>query len=94
MLESACDPQARHVARRPPSDRNTAEADLALAAINAADAIEHAGLAGTIGPYEREQLALAYRERDIVEHVETTEAQRQPLELELSHTSSGGGGIV
>ena len=60
------------------------------AAIDAADAVEHAGLAGAVRADQREQLARLDRERHVVEHGEAAEAQRrdrrpraQPYHLRL-----------
>ena len=47
------------------------------AAIDAADAVEHAGLAGAVRADQRQQLAALDRERNAVEHDEAAEAQRQ-----------------
>jgi len=69
-------------------------ADRAVAAVDAAHAVEHAGLAGAVRPDQREQLACFHRERDAVEHGEPAEAQRQALDGKLSHTISGCGGIA
>ena len=58
-----------------------AKADRAVAAVDAADAVEHAGLAGAVRADQREQLAGVDRERHAVEHDEAAEAQRQVLDL-------------
>ncbi len=71
-----------------------AEADAALAPIDAADAVEGAGLAGAVGADQREQLRRLDGERDAVEHGEAAEAQAEVLDLQLSHTTSGCGGIA
>ena len=71
-----------------------AETDLALAAVDAAHAIEHAGLAGAVRADQRKQFARFDRERDAVEHGQAAEAQRQAIDLELSHTISGCGDIA
>src|SRR5512144_1691089 len=73
---------------RPVGDVVAAEADRALAVIDAAHAIEHAGLAGAVRTNEREQLAGLDRERHAVEHGEPAETQREAIERELSHTTS------
>ena len=75
-------------------DRFAAEADRAVAAIDAADAIEHAGLAGAVRADQREQFAAPDRKRHAVQHQEAAEPQRQRLDLELSHTTSGYGDIA
>ena len=73
---------------------SAAEADRALAAIDAADAIEHAGLAGAVRADQREQFAVLDRERHAVEHHEPAEAQREVVDIELSHTISASGDIA
>ena len=65
-----------------------AEADDAVAAIDAADAVEHAGLAGAVRPDQGEQLAVLDCKRDIVEHGQSAETQAQVFDPELSHTTS------
>src|SRR5262249_6730017 len=89
MLECAGETETRDLVRRPPSDVASAKRDPSLAAINAADAIEHAGFARTIRPDQREQLAGVDRERHLVENHQAAEAQRQIFHFELSHTTSG-----
>ena len=78
-------------ARRETGDVLAAEADATLAAVDAADAIEHAGLAGAVRSDQCEQLAGRDLERHAVEHGEAAEAQGQALDRELSHTISGCG---
>ena len=56
-----------------------AESDRAAAAVDAADAIEHAGLAGAVRADQREQFAGLDRERHVVEHGQAAEAQAQML---------------
>ena len=68
MLERARKPEPRDVVRRAAGDVLASEADCAAAAIDAADAIEHAGLAGAVRPDQREQFAGLDRERHVVEH--------------------------
>ena len=94
MLERAREAEARDLVRRARADRRPAEADGALPAIDAADAIEHAGLAGAVRSDQREQFAGIDRERHVFEHAEAAEAQRQALDRKLSHTTSGSGGIA
>ena len=65
-----------------------------VAAIDAADAVEHAGLAGAVRADQREQLALLDAQRHAVEHLQAAEAQAQRVDLKLSHTTSGYGGIA
>ncbi len=94
VLERARQAHSRDLVRRPPADVFAAKADRSLAAVDAADAVERAGLAGAVGADQREQLAGPHAERHIVEHREPAEAQRQACNLQLSHTISGCGDIV
>ena len=57
VLEGARDAEPRDLVRRAAGDVLAAEADRAAAAIDAADAVEHAGLAGAVRADQREQLA-------------------------------------
>ena len=61
-----------------------------VAAVDAADAVEDAGLAGAVGADQREQLARLDRKRDAVQHRQAAEAQAsdarsraQPYHLRL-----------
>jgi hypothetical protein len=63
VLERAREPEPRDLVRRAAGDVVAAQADRALAAVDAAHAIEHAGLAGAVRADEREQLAGLHRER-------------------------------
>ena len=94
VLERARDAEARHRARRQRGDVLAAKADAALALVDAADAVEDAGLAGAVGADQREQLAGLDGERQPVQHGEAAEAQGQVLDLQLSHTTSGCGGTA
>ena len=89
VLEGAGDPEPRHLMRRQAGDVAPAEADRACAAIDAADAVEHARLAGAIRPDQRQKLRALHRKRDAVEHDEAAEPQPQILDRKLSHTISG-----
>ena len=91
VLERAGEAELRDLVRRPSRDILVAKADRAVAAIDAADAVEHAGLAGAVRPDERHELALVDRERDLVEHDEPAEPQGERLDRKLSHTTSGSG---
>ncbi len=57
VLERAREPEPRDLVRRAAGDVLAAEADRAVAAIDAADAVEHAGLAGAVRADQRQQLA-------------------------------------
>ena len=94
MLEGAGDAEPRDLVRRAAGDILAAKADRALAAIEPADAVEHAGLAGAVRPDQRQQLAALDRKRDVVEHDEAAEPERQRVDLKLSHTISGCGDIA
>ena len=63
VLEGAGQTQPRDLVRLAPGDLAAAKADAAFAAVDAADAIEHAGLAGAVRPDQREQLAGVHRKR-------------------------------
>src|SRR5262245_45191140 len=94
VLERACNAEPRHRTRRQAGNVATAEADVALALVDAADAVEGTGLAGAVGADEREQLARFHRKRQALQHGEAAEAQAQGLDLQLSHTTSGCGGTA
>src|SRR5262245_14705354 len=89
MLERARDTEPGDVVWRAATQVLTAKADAPAAAVEAADAIEDAGLAGTVRTDQGEQLSRLDRERDAVEHDEAAEPQREVLDLDLSHTISG-----
>ena len=91
VLERAGEAEPRDLVRRAAGDVLAAKADRAVAAVEAADAVEHAGLAGAVRPDQGEQLAGVHRERDAVEHDQPAEAKREAVERELSHTTSGCG---
>jgi hypothetical protein len=76
------------------NDICAAETDIALTPIDSIHAIEDAGLAGAIWSDQREQFTCLKAERDLVEHGEAPEAQRQALNLDLSHTISAAGDIA
>ena len=94
VLERAGDAEPGDGARGQASDIATTKANAALAAIDAADAVEHAGLAGPVGADQRQQLGRLYRQRDAIEHRQAAEVQAQLLDLELSHTISCCDGIA
>ena len=68
VLEGAGNAQLGHSPWRSASDVVSAKADIAHATIDAADAVEHAGLAGAIGADEREQLGWLDGKGNTVEH--------------------------
>src|SRR4029077_6791680 len=68
--------------------------DITLTPIDSIHAVEDAGLAGAIWSDQREQFTSVNAERDPVEHGEAAEAQRQALNLALSHTISAAGDIA
>src|SRR5215470_3610496 len=88
MLEGARDPEPRDGMRRAAGKLLPAETDRPAATVEAADAVEDAGFAGAVRADQREQLAWLDREGDAVEHDKATEAQGEPLDLDLSHTIS------
>ena len=94
MLERAGEAEPGDLVRRTAGNILAAETDGAAAAIDAADAVEHAGLAGAVRADQREQLARGNRKRHVVEHGQAAEAQAQMLDVELSHTISATGDIA
>jgi hypothetical protein len=94
VLERTGEPEPRDRVRRQPGDVALAQADRARAAVDAADAVEHAGLAGAVRADQRQELARGGGERDVVEHDQPAEPQREALDCELSHTTSGSGDIA
>ncbi len=94
VLEGAREAEPRDLVRLAAGNVRAAEVDFSLAPIDAAHAVEHAGLAGAVRPDQREQLAGVDRERHAVEHREAAETKRQAVDLELSHTTSGCGDIA
>ena len=94
VLEGAREPEPRDRVRLAAGDILAAKADRSFAVVDAADAVEHAGLAGAVRPDQREQLARLDRKRHAVEHGQPAEAQREAVDRELSHTISGCGDIA
>src|SRR5207248_8837813 len=91
VLECAREAEARALVGFASGDILMAKADAARPAIDAVDAVEHAGLAGPVRPDKGEQLARRHGKRHVVENGEAAEAQRQTLDREFSHTISGCG---
>src|SRR5215470_1243379 len=89
VLERARNAETGDVVRRASAKLLAAETDVTAAAVETADAVEHAGLAGTVRADQGEQLCGLDRERDAVEHDESAEPQREPFDLDFSHTISG-----
>ncbi len=75
VLERSREAESRDLMRRTPGNVLAAETDGAAAAIDAADAVERAGLAGAVRANEREQLARGNRKRHVVEHGQAAETQ-------------------
>jgi hypothetical protein len=73
VLEGSGKPKLRDVVRQPAGDILAAKADCAVAAVESADAVEHAGLTGAVRPDQREQLARVDSERNAVKHDQPTE---------------------
>ena len=94
VLEGAGDAEPGDRARRQAGDVLAAEADAALAAVDAADAVEGAGLAGAVGADQREQLAGSTANETPSSTVRPPKRRLQVLDLQLSHTTSGCGGIA
>ena len=59
-----------------------------VAAVDAADAVENAGLAGAVRADQREQFAGLGRKRHAVQHGQAAKTQAQMLDRKLSHTTS------
>ena len=76
MLESASDAKAGDVVRRAAVDVLAAQPDDALAAIDATDAVENAGLAGAVRADQRQQFTGLHRKRHVGEDGKPAEAQR------------------
>src|SRR4029079_6392953 len=89
VLEGAGDTEPRYLMRRKTGDVAPAEADYPGAAIDAADAVEHAGLAGTVRADQRQKLLALDRKRNAVEYDKAAEPQPQILDCQFSHTISG-----
>ena len=94
VLEGAGKPEPRDLVRLAARDILAQKADRPFAVVDAAHAVEHAGLAGAVRPDQRQELARLGRERDLVEHHQPAEPQGEALDRELSHTTSGSGDIA
>src|SRR6187549_2490580 len=75
VLERAGETEPGNLVRRASGNVLAAETDGAAAAIDAADAVERAGLAGAIRADQRKQLARGNRKRYVVKHGQAAEAQ-------------------
>ena len=62
--------------------------------VDAANAVEHARLAGAIWPDEGEKLARLDGERHALEHLEPAEAEMDLAQIELSHTTAACDGTA
>src|SRR6185503_3688026 len=91
VLERAGETEPGNLVRRASGNVLAAETDGAAAAIDAADAVERAGLAGAIRADQRKQLARGNRKRYVVKHGQAAETQAQMSNIELSHTTSATG---
>jgi hypothetical protein len=89
VLEGTRNTETCDMVRRLAGDALAAKPNATFSMIEATDAIECAGLAGAVRADQGEQFAAFDGKRHIVEYDETAEAQRQMLDLELSHTISG-----
>src|SRR5271166_7053273 len=88
VLECPSKTKPGDLVRRTADELCPAKTDRAAAAIDAADAVDHACLAGAVRSDQREQLAGRDCERNVLEHSQTAEVQAQVLNAELSHTTS------
>ena len=80
VLKSAGNAQAGNIVRRQSADVAAAKAYGALAAVNAADAVEHASLAGAVRPDQRQELVALDGECHPIDHDQATKAQLQILD--------------
>jgi hypothetical protein len=87
VLEGAGDPEPRDLVRAHARDLMLAVVDVgdvpALGVVQAADAVEQAGLACAVGPDDGQDLALAHLQVDIQECGHAAEVKLQPLNAEL-----------
>jgi hypothetical protein len=75
VLECAGETEPRDFVRRAPGNVFAAETNGTAPAIDAADAVERAGLAGAVGADQREQLARANLKRHVLEHGQAAKTQ-------------------
>ena len=75
MLECSGETERSNFVRRAAGYVLTPEMDSAAAAIDAADAVERAGLAGAIGADKREKLTRGNRKGHVVENGQAAETQ-------------------
>ena len=81
---------ASRVMSRPPNAIAAAQRP-----VDAADAVQHRGLARTVGADQAQQLACAGLEGDVLQHLQAAEGECDALEAEVvSHTSGGCGGTA
>src|SRR5215831_16221287 len=78
VLERSRKPEPCDLVRLAAGDGVAAKTDLSLAAVDAADAIEHAGLARAVRANERDKLAPAHAERDAVKTVRPPKRSVRP----------------
>src|SRR5262249_15156166 len=88
MLEGAGYPETGDLMWRLAVDILLTQPDCALAAIDAADAVEHAGLAGAVRADQGEQLTGLDMQRYLSQHGQSAEPQRQALDRKLSHADA------
>ncbi|OPZ25577.1 MAG: hypothetical protein BWZ02_02400 [Lentisphaerae bacterium ADurb.BinA184] len=81
VLEGAGEAERRDIVRLPAGDVRATKADRAFARIDAADAVEHRGLAGAVRPDQRQQFAALDGERHAIQHHKSAETQRDPRSL-------------
>src|SRR5664279_2400573 len=94
VLERARDAKPCDLVRRSSDYIFTAEKDGALAAINAANTVQHAGFSGAVRADQRQQFSRIGGKRNATEHHEAAKSQLQRFDLELSHTTSDCGDIA
>ena len=86
VLEGARDAAVHHLVARQARDVLPLEHDAAGRRVeHPCDDVEHRGLAGAVGPDDREHLALLDVEADIADRLHAAEAQRDVLDFEDTH---------
>src|SRR5262249_46540701 len=94
VLERSRKPEPCDLVRLAAGDGVAAKPDLSLATVDAAHAIEHAGLAPAVRTNKREQLARCHGERDAAKHSQAAEAWGEAVGFQRSHPISGCGDIA
>ena len=86
VLERAGDAEGGDPVGTDPLDALALPADVTdLGDVDLADGVEDRCLAGTVGPDDREQLAMSDGERHVVDRHHAAEAQLNPIDLQQPH---------